>query len=157
MMAAETIASAGARLRFVTPERVLAPEIGGTNYPVYFKAFAEHGVQVTLNARLTAVRRNGNKLVAILYNEYAGTTEERAVDQVVVEHGTVALDDLYFALKDGSVNRGEVDIPALLAGRPQTLVTNPSGRYCLFRIGDAVAGRNIHAALYDALRLCKDL
>jgi hypothetical protein len=26
-----------------------------------------------------------------------------------------------------------------------------------FRIGDAVAGRNIHAALYDALRLCKDL
>ena len=27
----------------------------------------------------------------------------------------------------------------------------------LFRIGDAVAGRNIHAAIYDALRLCKDL
>jgi dimethylglycine catabolism A len=26
-----------------------------------------------------------------------------------------------------------------------------------FRIGDAVAARNIHAALYDALRLCKDL
>jgi hypothetical protein len=51
----------------------------------------------------------------------------------------------------------QADIPALLAGRPQTLVTNPSGRYRLFRIGDAVAGRNIHAALYDALRLCKDL
>jgi hypothetical protein len=42
-------------------------------------------------------------------------------------------------------------------GRPQTLATNPSGRYRLFRVGDAVAGRNIHAALYDALRLCKDL
>ena len=23
--------------------------------------------------------------------------------------------------------------------------------------GDAVAGRNIHAAIYDALRLCKDI
>jgi 2,4-dienoyl-CoA reductase-like NADH-dependent reductase (Old Yellow Enzyme family) len=157
MMAAEAIAAAGARLQFVTPERVLAPEIGGTNYPVYFKAFAEHGVDVTLNARLTAVRRQGNKLVAVLYSEYAQTSEERTVDQVVVEHGTVALADLYFALRDGSVNRGEVDIPALLAGRPQTLVTNPAGRYRLFRIGDAVAGRNIHAALYDALRLCKDL
>jgi hypothetical protein len=27
----------------------------------------------------------------------------------------------------------------------------------LFRIGDAVANRNIHAAIYDALRLMKDL
>jgi len=27
----------------------------------------------------------------------------------------------------------------------------------LYRIGDAVAGRNIHAAIYDALRLCKDI
>jgi 2,4-dienoyl-CoA reductase-like NADH-dependent reductase (Old Yellow Enzyme family) len=157
MMAAEAIATAGARLYYVTPERVVAPEIGGTNYPIYFKAFAKLGVDVTLNARLTSVRRQGNMLVAVLYNEYARTTEERAVDQVVVEHGTVALDDVYFALKDGSVNRGEVDIPALLAGRPQTRVANPSGRYRLFRIGDAVAGRNIHAALYDALRLCKDL
>jgi hypothetical protein len=26
----------------------------------------------------------------------------------------------------------------------------------LFRIGDAVASRNIHAAIYDALRLAKD-
>jgi hypothetical protein len=92
-----------------------------------------------------------------LRNRIMDATPERAVDQVVVEHGTVALDDLYFALKDGLVKRGEVDIPALLAGRPQTLARNPSGRYRLFRIGDAVAGRNIHAALYDALRLCKDL
>jgi hypothetical protein len=27
----------------------------------------------------------------------------------------------------------------------------------LFRIGDAVASRNIHAAIFDALRLVKDL
>jgi hypothetical protein len=36
-------------------------------------------------------------------------------------------------------------------------VRNPAGAYRLFRIGDAVAGRNVHAAVYDALRLCKDL
>jgi hypothetical protein len=36
-------------------------------------------------------------------------------------------------------------------------VRNPEGAYRLFRIGDAVAGRNVHAAIYDALRLCKDL
>jgi hypothetical protein len=45
----------------------------------------------------------------------------------------------------------------LIAGQPQTLLNNPAGQYQLFRIGDAVASRNIHAAIYDALRLCKDL
>jgi hypothetical protein len=29
--------------------------------------------------------------------------------------------------------------------------------YALYRVGDCVAGRNIHAALYDSLRLCKDI
>jgi hypothetical protein len=75
----------------------------------------------------------------------------------VVEHGTLPMDDLYFALLDQSVNLGEVDYEALIAARRQTLVTNPAGRFRLFRIGDAVASRNIHAAIYDALRLCKDL
>ena len=52
---------------------------------------------------------------------------------------------------------GEVDHPALIGGTPQGVHTNPAGSFQLFRIGDAVAGRNIHAAIYDALRLCKDL
>ncbi|HET6522827.1 MAG TPA: N-methylproline demethylase, partial [Geminicoccaceae bacterium] len=157
MMAAEMIAQTGARLEIVTPERALAPEIGGTNYPAYFKVFAEHGVRITLNERLAAVGRAGNRLRTTLFNGYAGTTSERLVDRVVVEHGTLPLDDLYFALKEGSTNRGEVDHRALLAGRRQALRTNPDGRYRLFRIGDAVSSRNIHAAIYDALRLCKDL
>ena len=36
-------------------------------------------------------------------------------------------------------------------------VRNPAGAFRLFRIGDAVASRNIHAAIFDALRLAKDL
>jgi NADPH-dependent 2,4-dienoyl-CoA reductase/sulfur reductase-like enzyme len=157
MTAAEAIATKGAKLEIVTPERVLAPEIGGTNYPAYFKAFHEHGVAITLNHRLKAIRREGNRLAAVLYNEYTRTCDERLVDQVVVEHGILPLDDLYFGLKPGSANLGEVDIDALIAGRPQELVNNPDVDYRLFRIGDAVASRNIHAAIYDALRLCKDL
>lgn len=47
-----------------------------------------------------------------------------------------------------------MDQDALLAMRPQQVHTNPDGRYQLFRIGDAVTSRNIHAAIYDALRLC---
>jgi hypothetical protein len=50
-----------------------------------------------------------------------------------------------------------VDYEALSTGLPQTLVPNPAGRFRLFRIGDAVAARNTHAAIYDALRIVKDL
>jgi hypothetical protein len=39
--------------------------------------------------------------------------------------------------------------------RPQSKVNNPDGRFQLFRVGDAVASRNIRAAIYDSLRLCK--
>ncbi len=157
MTTAELLAEGGAALELVTPERSLAPDIGGTNYPAYVTAFHRYDVRLTLMRRLTAVRRAGNRLAATLYSEFTGESEERLVDQVVVEHGTLPLDELYFALKPGSSNLGEVDIDALIAGRPQGLVRNPPGHYQLFRLGDAVASRNIHAAIYDALRLCMAL
>ncbi len=69
-----------------------------------------------------------------------------------MNHGTLPLDDLYFALKPGAVNLGAVDYEALIATQPQTMAGGPAG-YQLFRIGDAVEARNIHAAIYDALRL----
>jgi N-methyl-L-proline demethylase len=75
----------------------------------------------------------------------------------VIEHGTLPADELYFELKPGSSNLGEIDLDALLAGTPQSKVNNPDGGYQLFRVGDAVASRNIHAAIYDSLRLCKEL
>ncbi|MNW11934.1 putative N-methylproline demethylase [compost metagenome] len=67
------------------------------------------------------------------------------------------LDDLYFDLKPGSRNLGEISYDALLVGSAQTVERNPGGAYRLFRIGDAVAARNTHAAIYDALRLAKDI
>ncbi|MDQ0475267.1 NADH:flavin oxidoreductase [Labrys wisconsinensis] len=152
MTTAEFLAEAGAKLELVTPERSLAPDVGGTNFPAYFRAFSRHGVKTTLNLRLEAVRREGNGLVARLFDEYGRTHQERRVDQVVVEHGTLPLDELYFALKPASRNLGAVDHEALIAGRPQAMAANAAGGFMLFRIGDAVASRNIHAAVYDGLR-----
>ena len=154
---AEFIAWSGSRLEIATPERSLAPEVGGTNYPAYFKTLSERNAAISLNLRLEKVARSGNRLSATLFNEYDKSRRERLVDQVVVEHGTLPLEDLYFELKPGSRNLGEIDHGALIANRPQDLVRNPAGRYALYRIGDAVASRNIHAAVYDALRLAKDI
>ena len=157
MQAAEMLADGGAEVELVTPERYFAPEIGGLNHALYARTFHRCGVRVTINTRLISVRRDGNKLVAVLGSDYGEATSERVVDQVVVEHGTLPVDDLYLELKPQSVNRGEVDYAALLAGMPQQVNRNPEGKFRLFRIGDAVASRNIHAAVFDALRLAKDL
>jgi NADPH-dependent 2,4-dienoyl-CoA reductase/sulfur reductase-like enzyme len=154
MSAAEFAARAGARVEFVTPERSLAPDIGSTSFPPYQRAFSEHCVAITLNLRLESVRRDGNQLVASFLDEYARRPVERRADQVVVEHGTVPVDELYFTLKPLSRNAGAVDYAALTAGRPQP--DHAGGGFMLYRIGDAVASRNIHAAIYDALRLAKD-
>ncbi|MFJ6661264.1 FAD-dependent oxidoreductase [Streptomyces sp. NPDC091377] len=148
-------ASPDVGIEYVTPERTLAPDVGSMNSPAYLRAFAAHEVATTLAQRLRSVRRTGDgRLAAILYSEYTEAETERLVDHVIVEHGTLPNDELYFDLVPGSTNLGEVDVRALLAHEAQTVVRNEAGRYQLFRIGDAVASRNIHAAVYDALRLC---
>jgi hypothetical protein len=157
LTAAEFVAESGAKLEIVTPERILAPDVGGTSYPPYFRAFSRANAKVTLNLRLESIARRGNRVVGAFHDEYGRRQVEKEADMIVVEHGAVPVDDLYFELKAASVNRGEVDYNALIAGRPQTVSSNPGGRYRLFRIGDAVASRNIHAAVYDAIRLMKDI
>ncbi|MEO1494875.1 MAG: NADH:flavin oxidoreductase [Pseudomonadota bacterium] len=157
LQATEMLADAGSRVEFVTPERSLGSDVSGLNAVPYQRSFAARDVRVTINTGLQAVARCGNRLVATLGTEYADRTWEREVDQIVVEHATTPADELYFDLKPLSRNLGEVDQRALIAGTPQTIATNPDGTFQLFRIGDAVAARNIHAAIYDALRLVKDL
>ena len=130
------------------------------NHVPYARAFNETDTRITLNQRLLAVHRHpqdGGRLRAVLGSDHSDHRSERIVDHVVADVGVETNDELYQELRGGSINGGAVDQAALLAGRPQQVVRNPEGGYQLFRIGDAVAGRNIHAAVYDALRLGKDL
>jgi 2,4-dienoyl-CoA reductase-like NADH-dependent reductase (Old Yellow Enzyme family)/thioredoxin reductase len=154
MSAAEVIANAGVELELISPERYFAPEMGGMNHVPYAKTFAEKNVTVTINTRLAGVRRDGNGLVATLGSDFSDATVERRVAQVVVEHGTMANADLYFELKPLSRNRGAVDYSALIARRDPLPFKDEVAQFDLLRIGDAIESRNIHAAIYDALRYC---
>jgi dimethylglycine catabolism A len=153
---AEFLAARGAQVELATPERYVGVEFGATNHPIHLRELYGKGVVITPDIRLVKVYREGNRLVAVLRNEYTHAEEERVIDQVVAEHGTLPNDGLYYALKPLSSNQGELDLRALAQGRAETPVNNPSGTFRLFRAGDAVASRNIHAAIYDSLRLCKD-
>jgi len=153
---AEFLAKRGSLVEIVTYDRMVAEEMGAANFAVHYRELYKAGVIMTPNHEVTQVYREGNKLVAVLKNDYTGQEEERVIDQLVIEHGTLPVDELYFALKPHARNRGQMDLRAIVEGKPQTIETNPEGRFQLFRVGDAVASRNIHAAIYDSLRLCKD-
>jgi 2,4-dienoyl-CoA reductase-like NADH-dependent reductase (Old Yellow Enzyme family) len=154
MTAAEMIANLGANLELVSPERFFAPEVGGINLVPYMKALQAKGARITIATKLLAVRRDGNRLVALLGSPYdEHHREERMADQIVVEHGTLPLDDLYKVLKPRSRNLGAVDYHALVnTGGAIFPRKNDTATFDLLRIGDAVASRNIHAAIYDGLR-----
>ena len=155
--AVDFLASRGSSVELVTPDRMAAHEVGATNYPVYLASFYSKGVTLTPDRRLRSVERDGNRLRAVLRNEYSDADEVRLVDQVVVEHGTLPAAELFHELAPLARNEGEVDLAALIAGRPQAIARNEGGEFMLFRVGDAVASRNVHAAIYDSLRLCKEL
>ncbi|MGR3547294.1 MAG: FAD-dependent oxidoreductase [Roseovarius sp.] len=157
LMAAEVAANAGANVEVMTPDRVFAPDIMAMNLVPYMRSLQDKDVTFTVTRRLLDVTRDGNRLKAKIGTDYSKFTSEKTYDQVVVNYGTLPLDDLYFELKPLSHNLGEVDHDALIAGRPQEVVRNPEGAFKLFRIGDAVSARNTHAAIYDALRLMKDI
>lgn len=157
LQAAEFIAQSEARLEIMTPDRSFSPEVMAMNLVPYMRTLQRANVTFTVTYRLQRVGRIGNSLRAIIGSDYGVVKQERIVDQVVVNHGTVPLDELYFALRPLSRNGGEVDYGALLDGTPQAVAVNDQSPFQLFRIGDAVAARNTHAAIYDALRLAKDL
>ena len=157
LQAADIIAAAGAKVEIMTPDRSFAPEIMAMNLVPYMRSLQQRNATFTVTWRLLAVRRVGNEIEAEIGSDYGGWSKRQRHDQIVVNHGTRPLDEIYFELKPHSSNLGEVDQAALIAGTPQAIETNPRGAFQLFRIGDAVAARNTHAAIYDALRLVKDI
>ena len=157
LQAAEVAAAAGSCVEIMTPDRTFAPGVMAMNLVPYMRSLQDKDVTFTMARRLLGAARNGNKLLATIGTDYSDHSDQKEYDQIVVNYGTLPLDELYFDLKPLSSNEGAVDHDALIAGRAQTIAKNKNGTFQLFRIGDAVSARNTHAAIYDALRLIKDI
>jgi hypothetical protein len=155
--AAEMLARRSARVEIVTPDRPLGEEVGKKGRPAFIRHLHEHDVVVTPDFRLLRVERKGNELIAVLASKYSDQEEERLVDSVIAEHAIVSVDGLYRALRTHSTNLGEIDLAAYAQLESQALVANPDGRFQIFRVADALAERNVHAAVYDGLRIARHL
>ncbi|WP_231443827.1 FAD-dependent oxidoreductase [Brevibacterium zhoupengii] len=169
--AVEHLARNGQEVTYVSPERTIGVDVGSMNSPAYLQVFSEFGVKIHLGERLAAKPKiNGKLVTARLRNDYSGIETELETDAVVVDFGTTPNDDVYFALKSHSSNHGEIDIDSWIHGRPQPahrIDSNPSttasasssttaeasATFALYRIGDSVASRNVHAAVLEGLRV----
>ena len=154
---AEFAAAHGAKVTIATPDRALGVELGGTNLGAHMNELYRYGVTIQPDTRLLGARRAANRVVAVLSNTYREDAEELEFDQIIGDNATLPNDELYHALKPLSRNLGEVDLAAMAEAKPQHIISNPEGRFALYRIGDAWAARNIHAATLDAMRVCINL
>ena len=148
--------AAGSSVEIVSPDRHVGYEVTGTAYPAYLRSFYEHGVRLTPDHRLTAVRRTADRrlevdLVERLHRHRpTGGSSTRSSSSTARSRTTSCTS----RCATGSSNDGELDLDAYLAGRAARSAwsTRPGATSCS-AIGDAVASRNIHAALYEARRL----
>jgi 2,4-dienoyl-CoA reductase-like NADH-dependent reductase (Old Yellow Enzyme family)/thioredoxin reductase len=154
LQAAQLIAEAGSKVEVMTRDRTFAPDVMAMNLVPYMRAMQDKDVTFTVTYRLLAVEKAGNQLQATIGSDYMKLAKTALYDQIVVNHGTQPLADIYFDLKPLSANLGAVDYDALIAGLAQPQGDGPPG-FALYRIGDAVEARNTHAAIYDALRLLR--
>jgi NADPH-dependent 2,4-dienoyl-CoA reductase/sulfur reductase-like enzyme len=152
--AASLAAAEGSRVTLASPDGQLAAELAYAERVSWKDRLYRDRAATLFDHRLVRVRRTGNRLEAELVNEVTLEPRRIEADQVVVEHGTLPVTDVYDALRASSANDGVTDIDALLAMSPQPRRHRPDAAFELHRVGDAVTSRNIHAAVLDSLRLC---
>jgi len=128
------LAGAGRSVTFVTPDSVPAVEMPYQDATSFRKRFYQAGIATLTDHALIRVERQGNRLLAHFRNEMTGAERVLETAQVVVEHGTLPMDELFTELREQA-----------------------GDKLALHRIGDAIASRDLHATILDAYRLCLTL
>ena len=138
--------------------RLISSEIMGMNLTPYLKNLQNKKITYSIAKRLLDVSIKGNKLNATIGSDYDENFKHHSIyDQIFLNYGVKPLDELYFNLVSFSKNEGEVNYSKFIKGETQNIIKNKNNKFNLYRIGDAVSSRNIHAAIYDALRLVINL
>ncbi len=150
---AEQLAIEGAAVTLATIDGQIGAELGYAERPVHRKQLYQLGIDTRLDLMLLSVSRVGEYLIATLRNDLTDQTVRIEADQIVVERGTSPVDEVYQALRENSVNKGVTDIEALLKVESQPFPMDYESDYQLYRVGDAVSSRSLHAAILDAFRI----
>lgn len=145
----------GKKLHYAMLDEMLAFEMSYTDKSGFRKKFAELSIPRTVDIRLIKVERDGNGLLASFRNELTGEITAHHANQIVVDNGTVPVDDIFSALRDQSSNFGETHFD--VRSRDDIAHATTKDGFEIHRIGDAIASRDIYSAIQDAFRLCSKL
>jgi 2,4-dienoyl-CoA reductase-like NADH-dependent reductase (Old Yellow Enzyme family)/pyruvate/2-oxoglutarate dehydrogenase complex dihydrolipoamide dehydrogenase (E3) component len=150
---AEYLSNRGAKVTLATIDDRIGAEMGYAERVSHRKQLYLHRVMMRHDLVLKTVHRAGDKLVATLLNDLTDEPIEIETDQVVVERGTFPVDEVFQELEKQAINQGVTDLNALINAEPQPYPKTSTGKFHLYRIGDAVSSRSIHSALLDAYRI----
>ena len=152
---ADKLVAEGARITLITPDRMAGRGLGGQNAPVYLRNLARAGAAILTDRALTGVERRGNALTLRLRLRHAFSREEEVLEAatLIADFGAEPAPGPWDDLLPRARNRGEIDPEAiaLLRSQPEPW----EGDYLLLRAGDALAPRDIHAAMFEAHRLAR--
>jgi len=150
LTAAEAAKEAGSDVQFVAIDDHLAMEMAYAENTIWRRRSYELELPLEFNHRLLKVEKFSDGIAATFRNEM--TEQERTwhARQLIVEHGTEPVTEVYDALRVESANEGVTD-PRAFAAADVDLNSGPG--FDVHRIGDAVSSRNVHTAILDATRL----
>lgn len=154
-LAAERYVEAGLAVTLAIVDSTPGQETGGRgDEQAWMRKIAQWKIPVHHDIELKAVVEADGRRKAVFHHLLTSETVEMVADHIVVERGMVALDDLFESARMHAANEGYTDLEAFTKAQAQPQGHAAEGRFHLYRIGDAVASRDIHTAIYDAYRLC---
>ncbi len=149
---AEQLVMQESNVIFATIDDRIGAELGYAERAVHRKQLYKLNVDTRFDLMLYAVRRECGQLIATFRNDITDERVELEADQIVVERGTFPVDEVFLELRDQSANKGVTDIDALINIDSQPYQAGRN-EFLLYRVGDAVSSRSVHAALLDAFRI----
>ncbi|GGO53573.1 2,4-dienoyl-CoA reductase [Roseovarius pacificus] len=117
----------GSKVTFTTSDGMIGQEMPYQDNTGYRKRFAQQGIGVMPDLDLIRVTRDANGISAEFAHCFSREAVTLHADQIVVEHGTQPLNELYRDLRSCRAFSGKVHL-----------------------LGDAAASRDVHAAVREA-------
>ncbi|MGB2304075.1 MAG: FAD-dependent oxidoreductase, partial [Candidatus Puniceispirillales bacterium] len=160
MAAADFLSEKGVQVTLNTQDATIGQESMRLEMSPFMKRFYERGVIMQPDHELIRADKHDNQVRVTIRNMHTAALTEHDYDHVIVEAGTLPNDELFYAMRDASLNKGVIDLDVMASGQPQPVFDSPHGDesgFHLYRIGDVVGSRDIHCAMLDALRICARL
>jgi len=152
LAAADWLSDHGADVTINTQDASIGMEAMRLEMTPFMKRFYSKGVKMQPDHDLIAARPHRNGVEVTFRNMHTSAETTQVYDHLVVEAGTLPLDETFHDLRGAALNDGVIDIDRLTKAEAQPVMDGNG--YHLYRIGDAAGSRDIHCAMLDALRLC---